>query len=59
MNGDPRDDYPYPHTPEAAARYARIEAAADRAHPYADDDGTVRYPPGSGDAAIRFLSRYI
>jgi len=51
-------DYPYPHDPAACALYAQVEAKANRAHPYADDNGIVRYPPGSGDAAIKFLSRY-
>jgi len=50
--------YEYPHTRAACARYAQVDADANRAHPYADDTGTVCYPPGSGDAAIRFLSRY-
>lgn len=52
-------DYPHPHSPAACANYARVEAAANRAHPYADDQGTVRYPPGSGVAAVTFLSRYL
>ena len=53
-------DYPYPHTAAACANYARVEASVNKIHPYADDEtGTVSYPPGSGDAAIRFLSRHL
>jgi len=51
-------DYPYPHTAEACANFARVEASVNKAHPYADDTGVVSYPPGSGDAAVRFLERY-
>lgn len=52
-------DYPYPHDPASCAVYTKVETEVNRKHPYSDEDGNVKYPPGSGDAAIKFLSRYI
>jgi hypothetical protein len=52
-------DYSYPHVPEACARFAEVEEAANRKHPYTEEDGLTWFRPGSGEAAIKFLSRYL
>lgn len=52
-------DYPYPHTAAACANFKRVTETVNNVHPYADSDGTVKYPPGSGEKAVKFLSRYL